>query len=409
MCTASILFAIAGLLVSVTADLCSNQWLDMMTFDMRPHVAATARQICPSMRQTFDDSVRMREMERQCSHSAPDQSCSERTMLYTPECAAADSVRINVSHACTYFACMCERKYQLLHGDERELCDAVKGILPPGYAISDHYPDAPTRVWLLTSTDDTASYVATMQRTLSTYAAKHGYGYSVGAGRGFTQDMRHPYWIKILVLLRAMNMPRIQRLGVEWFIWLDADAMITALDTSVATVLEQADVQPQHDLMLQEDCAGRQAGTRRDWAFNGGVLFIRNSVWSFRFFARLFKKARTDGFHAGTWAGNFGDQSAIVQAYDDNFMDARTHMYILQFDGTPGKCINAFIHGGCMPDSHQTAWRPGCWTAHTAGVGDGMWKGKRIRDCVFDMLDADMNTPFDKIVSDCFGWDVRNC
>ena len=395
-------------LISVTASTCAVQcdkrWLQLQSFgaqDNAGHLLASVVQQCDDvdLHVYLEYQLQLRLAERTCCLASPSQSCDERMNQMSPCNQTFGSAWIDVSRAATEFACTCNNT---VHSDERELCTAVAGAMLPAFTIADHIPSNATRGWILTSSDEEATYAKVSRRTIRQYAAKHGYGYSVGTGHGFTSKSRHPYWIKTLMILRAMNMPAVQQLGAEWIVWMDADTTVSALDRSIESILADVGAIPRHNLILQEDPANHQAGVRWDETINCGIMIVRNHEWSFRFFATLFKTARDMHFDAGN--GNYGDQSAIIHAFSNNVMNARDKMHVVQLDGSSVACINGFIRHACIPAFKVTSWRPGCWTSHASGLSDKRCSGRLCRDCVAASVEESPTRSFEDIMRVCFNW-----
>lgn len=347
----------------------------------------------------FENQLQLRRAERTCCQASLSQSCNERMIRMSPCNQTSGSAWIDVSRAATEFACTCNNT---VHNDESELCAAVAGAMLPDFTIADHVPSNATRGWILTSSDEEATYAKVSRRMIRQYADKHGYGYSVGTGHGFTSKSRHPYWIKTLMILRAMNMPAVQQLGVEWIVWMDADTTISALNRSIESILADVGATPRHNLVLQEDPANHHVSARWDETINCGIMLVRNHEWSFRFFAMLFKTSRSMMFHTG--AGNLGDQSAIIHAFYANTMNAQDAIHVVQLNGTSAACINGFIRHTCVPVFRITAWRPGCWTSHASGLFNQICDGRLCRDCIASFVSENPTHSFETVMRTCFNW-----
>lgn len=389
---------------STRAVQCSKSWLRLQSFGARDNagnlLASVLRQ-CEDvgLHVYLENQLQLRLAERTCCVASPSQSCDERMVQMSTCNRSLGSALIDVCRAATEFVCTCNNT---VYSDDRELCAAVAGAMLPDFTIADHIPSNATRGWILTSSDEEATYAKVSRRMIQQYAAKHGYGYSIGTGHGFISKSRHPYWIKILMILRAINMPTVQQLGVEWIVWMDADTTISALDRSVESILADVGATQSHNLVLQEDPASHQAGVRWDETINCGIMLVRNHEWSFRFFATLFKTARNMHFDTGN--GNYGDQSAIIHAFSHNDMNAQNAMRVVPLDGSPLACINGFIRPACIPAFRVTSWRPGCWTSHASGLSGKHCGGRLCRDCVAASIEESPASSFEDIMQRCFNW-----
>jgi hypothetical protein len=58
---------------------------------------------------------------------------------------------------------------------------------------------------------------------------------------------------------------------VEWFLWIDCDALIMRFNMSVPQVLRDIGVSPENHIIVAADAHAD---------FNTGVIFVRNSQWS---------------------------------------------------------------------------------------------------------------------------------
>lgn len=104
------------------------------------------------------------------------------------------------------------------------------------------------------------------------YAGRHGYGIGGCLVRG-----DDPEWMKLDAIREAMTV------GVEWVMWLDADAAITNESVTIEAVIGDTAA----DLIVNWDING----------LNAGVLFVRNTDWSRGMLSRWRKAGRRFGHY----------------------------------------------------------------------------------------------------------------
>jgi len=103
----------------------------------------------------------------------------------------------------------------------------------------------------------------------------------------------------------------------EWYVWVDCDALFMNMSQSLDWKLNQLQVLDTTHIVVAKDIG--------EGLFNTGVLFVRNSDWSRRFFARVLQLAKHEHvrFH-GWW-----EQFAMQLLYKKNENHERKHIQIV--------------------------------------------------------------------------------
>eukprot|EP00736_Rhodelphis_marinus_P004049 Rmarinus@m.27828 len=166
------------------------------------------------------------------------------------------------------------------------------------------------------------------------YAIKHGYAFASEEDPFIAQDVpRHYTWGKFDVALR--HLPH-----CDWLVWVDMDAVVTNMQTTVEDILLRAGVTDRiHAVFAQPPS---------DDGLNAGVFFLRNTAWSFRFLEKL--QTLT------TFFGRY-DQDAIRWLIQQS-SEWSDHVLIV----SQASLFNSL----CGFESGQCLWEPGDFIVHFA-------------------------------------------
>lgn len=157
------------------------------------------------------------------------------------------------------------------------------------------------------------------------YADKWGWDYvSLTVSNSNVGD-RHPTWLKVRELRRALSIARREG-NWDWIVWIDADAGFTNLDIDFTQFLEMAE--SEHDVVLpkeQPDPKTGQCWTR----INTGLMAIRCNSYSEALLDRMWEypgEFRYDHFHEQSWLDNWfkGDMSRCENLFDKHTEDLNT-------------------------------------------------------------------------------------
>ncbi|KAF9345348.1 hypothetical protein BGX26_003252 [Mortierella sp. AD094] len=109
-----------------------------------------------------------------------------------------------------------------------------------------------------------------------TYATKHGYDFVARAAE-FAQEEhrgRRLVWGKIGAIQKVLP-------HYEWLFWMDMDAVVADLDKDLRGIIREAEDKKEND---GEEISLIVARPVRDKMLNAGVMLIKNTDWSRRFF-----------------------------------------------------------------------------------------------------------------------------
>lgn len=170
------------------------------------------------------------------------------------------------------------------------------------------------------------------QRTKVSYAQKHSYALHQDED---IYDPSRPYaWSKIKLIQRYLS-------SYDYLVWIDADTFIMNDNHKLEHII--------HNYMGDFDIT-----ISRDWVNpSTGVMFIRNSQWSHKFFEVLYEQ--TDFIDHSNW-----EQGAFIHMFNHNMLEAQEHILILPlklqylfncywFNYNPGYFLLHFP--GCYRDS----------------------------------------------------------
>jgi hypothetical protein len=157
------------------------------------------------------------------------------------------------------------------------------------------------------------------------YAAQWNYSIFSGNDDEFPlQTFVEPLaWLKAAYFYQLLSSAQTQE--IEWFLWIDCDALITRFDHSVDDILNDLNTTYNHHIVVAQD---------PHTEFNSGVMFVRNSEWSRDLWKRALQKASDDAIRRHKW----WEQQALLEVYRDN-----QHEETLRILITPYRWkINAF-------------------------------------------------------------------
>ena len=121
-------------------------------------------------------------------------------------------------------------------------------------------------------------------------------------------------WLKAAYFYQLLSNSQEQE--IEWFLWVDCDALVTRFDLSVDEVLQDLDVRPEHHLIVSSD-------PHTD--FNLGIMFVRNSEWSRELWKRTLQKASDVAIREHKW----WEQKALLELYHENQHQEATNILII--------------------------------------------------------------------------------
>ncbi|KAF9199708.1 hypothetical protein BGZ49_010135 [Haplosporangium sp. Z 27] len=144
------------------------------------------------------------------------------------------------------------------------------------------------------------------------YAAKHGYDFVARAAE-FAQEEhrgRKPVWGKIGAIQKTLP-------HYEWLFWMDMDAVVVDLEKDLRDIINEAD-----KLKTDKDQEISLIVARpvRDKMLNAGVMLIKNTDWSRRFFNEVQKKV--DWYHKSSY-----EQAAIWELMTDPTWSSGVYLF----------------------------------------------------------------------------------
>jgi predicted O-methyltransferase YrrM len=178
------------------------------------------------------------------------------------------------------------------------------------------------------------------------YAKRHGY--HLGADKvsetSFESVMHlvdPAAWIKVPLMLAAID-PRVSGVAPsELVIWVDADVVFTSPEVELTSLL--ANLVPEGS--SKSVIMARDLGNN---IVNGGVIIVRRSEWSVAFLRRLLETSRNET----TRRSGYWEQDAIKVLYDANEFGERDNILVIE----ERHLLNAF--------TKRREWRHGDFIAH---------------------------------------------
>ncbi|KAG0347036.1 hypothetical protein BG004_000261 [Podila humilis] len=135
-----------------------------------------------------------------------------------------------------------------------------------------------------------------------TYAKRHNYDF-VARGAEFSQELfrgRRPVWGKIGAIQKVLP-------HYEWLFWMDMDAVIADLDKDLREIIRYAEQNHDHP---EQELSMIVAQPKRDKILNAGVLLIKNTEWSRKFFNEV--QTRSAWYHIRSY-----EQAAIWEVMSE--------------------------------------------------------------------------------------------
>ena len=135
------------------------------------------------------------------------------------------------------------------------------------------------------------------------YATKHNYDF-VARGAEFSQEQfrgRRPVWGKIAAIQKVLP-------HYEWLFWMDMDAVIAELDKDLRDIIKFAEENHTHK---DQELSLIVAQPKRDRMLNAGVMLIKNTDWSRRFFSEV--QTRSTWYHVRSF-----EQAAIWEVMTED-------------------------------------------------------------------------------------------
>jgi hypothetical protein len=160
------------------------------------------------------------------------------------------------------------------------------------------------------------------------YAKRQGYDIFSGSIDDFPLEpfISPQAWLKPAYLYHLMTK---NVSSIDWFVWLDCDALIARMDWSLEEVLSEklgVSNNQQNDMIVAQD---------PNTLFNTGVMIIRNSDWSRDLLKRLLQQVSINN---STRYNSWWEQRALLDLYDSNQHNEKQRIMI-----TPHRTVlNAF-------------------------------------------------------------------
>lgn len=136
-----------------------------------------------------------------------------------------------------------------------------------------------------------------------TYAKKHGYDFVARSAEFAQEEFRHRrlVWGKIGAIQKVLP-------HYEWLLWMDMDALVANMDKDVREIIRLA---KELDTREGSEVSLIVARPQKDKMLNAGVMLIKNTEWSHRFWSEV--QRRRDWYNK---APSF-EQGAIWEVMQD--------------------------------------------------------------------------------------------
>ncbi|KAI1301147.1 hypothetical protein EDD11_005795 [Mortierella claussenii] len=133
------------------------------------------------------------------------------------------------------------------------------------------------------------------------YASKHGYDFVARAAEFAQEEFRgrRLVWGKIGAIQKVLPY-------YEWLFWMDMDAVVANMDQDLRDIIRQAEERSQTD----EEISLIVAKPVRDKMLNAGVMLIKNTDWTRRFFNEV--QTKVDWYSRSSY-----EQAAIWEVMND--------------------------------------------------------------------------------------------
>ncbi|KAG0240831.1 galactosyl transferase GMA12/MNN10 family-domain-containing protein [Mortierella sp. GBAus27b] len=145
------------------------------------------------------------------------------------------------------------------------------------------------------------------------YASKHGYDFVARAAEFAQEEFRgrRLVWGKIGAIQKVLP-------HYEWLFWMDMDAVIADLNKDVRGIIREAE---EKNPNKEQEISLIVVQPVRDKMLNAGVMLIKNTDWSRRFFSEVQTKA--DWYHKSSY-----EQAAIWEVM--NLPEWKSGVYIFE-------------------------------------------------------------------------------
>lgn len=136
------------------------------------------------------------------------------------------------------------------------------------------------------------------------YCNRHGYDFRDDED---AHDKTRPYaWSKVKLIQKCLNQ------NYEYVVWIDADTHIMNPDITLESLIDRLS-------------GGKDILLASDWdKINSGVMFIKNTEWSKKFFETLYDQ--TEFLNHPNW-----EQEGIIHMYNTNMIRSQEHIMKLHF------------------------------------------------------------------------------
>ncbi len=195
------------------------------------------------------------------------------------------------------------------------------------------------------------------------YCRKHNYDFRDDED---CHDKTRPYaWSKVKIILKCLAD------NYEYVVWIDADTHIMNFDLKLEDFITR--LSENRDILLASDVQ----------MINSGVMFIKNTEWSRKFFQVLWNQ--TDFLNHPNW-----EQGAIIHMYNTNIIDTKNHITVLPpyMQTEFNSYYNLYYHNQFLIHLAGNAQDSG------ASIDDGRLKSMMDRFCPLRM---DTDTEWDYI------------
>ncbi|KAI1302298.1 hypothetical protein EDD11_005633 [Mortierella claussenii] len=114
------------------------------------------------------------------------------------------------------------------------------------------------------------------------YAKKHGYHFVARAAEFAQEEFRNrrPVWGKIGAIEKVLP-------HYEWLLWMDMDAVVVDMEKDVREIIRKAEEMKEED---EREISLIVARPVKDKMLNAGVMLIKNTEWSRRFWSAVQRK-----------------------------------------------------------------------------------------------------------------------
>lgn len=126
-------------------------------------------------------------------------------------------------------------------------------------------------------TENIKSYARLSMKINKKYADTHGYFFFVGH-ENMKKYNKAPQWCKILLIKQLLEDPAMK--NVDYFFWIDADAIFNKQDVKIEQFIEKHSFA---EIIICDD----NENSGRTPSINTGTMIVRNSDWNRNFFNQI--------------------------------------------------------------------------------------------------------------------------